>query len=418
MVNQEILSQKQANSENSSISLNADDAWGLDALEFLAAPTNSSEFLKNYFEKKPLVVHRNEPNRFKSLLSLERIDEIISGVDLKEGQIDMTHAHRNMTRADYIDSAGFADRGRIIEHYRNGASVILQQLHQLDPTLARFSQALERIFSCHIQTNIYLTPSSNQGFRTHYDNHDVLVAQISGAKSWRFYNTPVDNPYRGEGYNSQVHETGEITHEFVLEAGDFCYVPRGLMHDAISSGNEPSLHITIGIIGRTWAELVIEAVSEVALKDNAFRASLPPGYAHQDFDREIAREYFDGLVKGLSSKVTMDNAFDLFVDTFIRSRLADTRGALVAAHRPSLDSDTYMKRHAANWQLEVIKNDEGEPKKIRLLAAGGKLNFDYAHKPAIDKILEGKAFKAADLGDDAQLIIGILQSHGFIYRVS
>jgi ribosomal protein L16 Arg81 hydroxylase len=40
-----------------------------------------------------------------------------------------------------------------------------------------------------VQTNIYLTPASNQGFRTHYDNHDVMVVQVEGEKLWRFYNS-------------------------------------------------------------------------------------------------------------------------------------------------------------------------------------------------------------------------------------
>ncbi|KAF0111461.1 MAG: cupin 4 family protein [Hyphomonadaceae bacterium] len=419
MTNTDIVSLKERKTKmDSAIKLNPTDAWGENVLEFMGAPTTSSQFLADYFEKKPLVVHRDEPNRFKSLLSLERIDEIISGVDLKEGQIDMTHAKRNMTRADYIDGSGYADRGRIIDEFRNGASIILQQLHQLDPVLARFCQSLEKVFSCHIQTNIYLTPSSNQAFRTHYDNHDVFVLQISGAKSWRFYNTPVDNPYRGEGYNSNIHETGEITQEFVLNAGDFAYVPRGLMHDAVSSGDEPSLHITIGIINRTWAELMIEAVSEVSLKDKNFRASLPPGYAHPDFDREIARKYFNELVASLSSKVKMDNAFDLFVDTFIRSRVADTRGALVDAHRPHLASDTYIRRFDANWQMEDVPAFENKPARVRILAAGGRLHFDANHKPFIELITKGKLFKASDLGDDAMMLIGILQSHGFIKRIS
>jgi len=402
---------------DSSLKLNPNDAWGENVLEFMAAPTSSEKFIADYFEKKPLVVLRNEPSRFRSLLSLERIDEIISGVDLKEGQIDITHAKRNILREDYIDSSGYADRGRIIEEFRNGASIILQQLHQLDPLLARFSQSLEKVFSCHIQTNVYLTPSSNQGFRTHYDNHDVFVLQISGAKSWRFYNTPVDNPYRGEGFNSNIHETGEITQEFILNAGDFAYVPRGLMHDAVSTGDEPSLHITIGIINRTWAELMIEAVSEVSLKDKNFRASLPPGYAHPDFDRELARSYFNELVASLTSKVKMDNAFDLFVDTFIRSRVADTRGAVVDAHRQAADSDTYIRRFDANWHIEDTAAVENKPARVRILAAGGRLHFDAEHRAAIDLIVKGKPFKAADLGKDAATLIGILQSHGFIKRI-
>jgi bifunctional lysine-specific demethylase and histidyl-hydroxylase NO66 len=180
-------------------------------------------------------VHHDQPDRFASLLSIASIDRLIAGTDLKEGQIDLADASRNLTRDDYLDGNRYADRGAIVNHYRKGATIILQQLHALDPVLSRFCAAMEHVFSCHVQTNIYLTPASNQGFRTHYDNHDVMVVQVEGEKLWRFYNS-FAIPYRGEGFNSQRHEIGEVTHEFLLKAGDVAYVPRGLMHDARTSG--------------------------------------------------------------------------------------------------------------------------------------------------------------------------------------
>lgn len=394
------------------------EPWGASVVEFLIGPNSPSDFLENYFEQKPIVVLRQDSKRYKDLLSLQRIDDIISGVDLKEGQIDLTHAERSLTRADYLDGGGYADRGRIVEHYRNGASIILQQLHALDPMLARFCQAIEKVFSCHVQSNIYLTPASNQGFRTHYDNHDVFVLQISGAKSWRFYNTPVENPYKGEGYNSQIHKTGEITNEFVLNAGDCIYVTRGLMHDAISSGDEPSLHITIGIIGRSWAELMIEAVSEVALKDAAFRRSLPAGYARPDYNRETARLYFDKLLDAIKDNVKMDAAFDLFVDTFLRSRIADTRNAIVDAHKQISNESFYILRPEVNLQLNFIRDQNGTAKKLRILTAGGNVNFPAEDEEAIKLVMQGKAFKPTALGENSQNLIATLQSYGIIMRLS
>ncbi len=70
--------------------------------------------------------------------------------------------------------------------------------------------------------------------------------------------------------------------EFVLKAGECAYVPRGLMHDASTHGDEPSLHITLGLIVKTWADLMLEAVSEVALRHPPlfaapFPSLCPPG---------------------------------------------------------------------------------------------------------------------------------------------
>ena len=81
-------------------------------------------------------------------------------------------------------------------------------------------------------------------------------------------------------------EAGEVTEKFTLRPGDCLYLPRGLMHDAENVGEEPSLHITVGLITKTWADLLLEAISELALSEPGFRRSLPPGFAGRDFDRE------------------------------------------------------------------------------------------------------------------------------------
>ena len=89
--------------------------------------------------------------------------------------------------------------------------------------------------------------------------------QISGSKAWRVYGTAVETPFRGERFELGRHEAGEVTQEFTLNAGDCLYLPRGIMHDAENVGDEPSLHITVGLITKTWADLLLESISELAL---------------------------------------------------------------------------------------------------------------------------------------------------------
>lgn len=302
------------------------EPWLADALGYLIGADKKAEFLARLYESEPLVVAHDGPKRFAGLLSIDTIDRLVTNVDLREGQLDLADASRNLMRADYVDAAGYVDRGAVAELYRNGATIILQQAHQYEPVLARFCRALEHVFSAHVQTNIYLTPPNAQGFRTHYDNHDVFVLQIEGEKDWRLYDKPVDTPYRGEHFQSSAHAPGALRQSFKLAAGDVAYVPRGVMHDATSSG-AASLHITVGLITRTWADLMLEAVSEVALRAPAFRKSLPPGYARPDFDREEARAYIKKLAEIAANEIQLDPALELLIDTFIRSRAADNRDA-------------------------------------------------------------------------------------------
>jgi bifunctional lysine-specific demethylase and histidyl-hydroxylase NO66 len=398
---------------NAETRIHGTDPWERDPLAYLLAPHDTASFLADVYEQAPLVVRRNQPERFSGLLSIAAIDRLIAGTDLKEGQIDLANAAANLSRSDYIDAGGYADRGAIANLYRQGATIILQQLHALDPVLSRFCAAMEAVFSCHVQTNIYLTPPSNQGFRTHYDNHDVFVVQLAGQKDWRFYNS-FETPYRGEGFDSRAHLTGEVTHAFTLSAGDVAYVPRGLMHDARTSGDEPSLHITMGVMVKTWAELMLEAVSEVALREPMLRRSLPPGFARQGFERDALRPGFARMAALIGQELRLDPALDLFADTFIRSRGADTRGAIAGAGRPVDGTSVLLRRPNAPWRTEV----DGQA--VRIVTAGGARAFPVALAPALERALDGSTFTLADLPGDlaanqaacAELLsYGVLQRH-------
>ena len=76
-----------------------------------------------------------------------------------------------------------------------------------------------------------------------------------------------------------------------LRAGDTLYIPRGLVHEAIST-EEPSLHITVGMLSWTWFDVLLEAVEKLASADRQVRSTLPPAFARADCDRDAFRKTF------------------------------------------------------------------------------------------------------------------------------
>jgi len=383
--------------------------WAADALSWLIGPITHQEFFDRYYEREALIVRRDEPTRFAPLLSIAHLDGLIASADLRANTIDLADASRELDREAWVMDGGAVDRAVIAHQHALGATIILQQLHQSDPDLAAFCRAMEQTFSCHVQTNIYLTPPSAQGFHTHYDNHDVFVLQVEGEKLWRLYGTPVTTPYRGEGFERGKYDLGEKTSEFVLKAGDCAYVPRGLVHDASTSGDGPSLHITCGLIVKTWAEVVLEAVSEVALSEPEFRRSLPPGHAHRDYDRTQAQALFDRLMKILPERARMDSAFDLMVDGFIRSRDSDIAGAVISGALPLDPAQAYVLKATIPWRLA----EDGDT--LVLIAPGGDLDIKQAEEAAYRRALSGDPFVLADLGlDDADKVLRRLIAFGVI----
>lgn len=381
-----------------------------DVLQYMiGGATSNDEFINRYYEREHLIVHRDDPQRYAPLLSLEKIDRFIGSADLRGGMVDLADQARELHREDYVNDGNLIIRRDIIRQYQLGATVIMPQLHHSDPTLASFCQAIETKFSAHTQTNIYLTPPDRQGFPIHYDNHDVFVLQVSGEKLWRLYDVAVDTPYRGEGFQRNVHKVGQKRAEFVLRPGDCVYVPRGLMHDANTSGDEPSLHITVGLIVKTWADLMLEAVSQLMVEETGFRRSLPVGHAHHDFDRTDARKTFKALTAMITERAQMDDAFDLLADQFIRSRDQDVSRGILEATRPVTEDTVYCRREFVPWR---IADDEDL---VVLISAGGDSDFDASERAALERAMSGEPFTVKDLPtENAVEMIRRLTSAGAI----
>ena len=364
-----------------------------DPLSYLISPISKTEFFKTYHEKEALLSKHNDANRFHGLLSIDRIDEIIASTELPPSSLDMVRKEPPIERSYYTFKNGNIDRGAVIRHYQEGATIILPQLHLADEILAKFCRSLENVFSSHVQTNIYLTPGSSQGFNTHFDDHDVFVIQLSGTKKWRLYQKPIDNPYRGESFNTKDYKAGELQKEFELKEGECVYIPRGLMHDAISVGEKASLHITVGLIVKKWADLMLEALSEVAIRNPRFRRSLPPGFARPGYNNKSAKIYFDELINEFQKNSNFDKVFEVIKENFIRERTPNLRGSLIDTSSNFLKERLYIRR--PNLQAK-LKRDELE---TVIICGGGDLRFELKAYKVLQVILSGEPFSAASLGD-------------------
>jgi ribosomal protein L16 Arg81 hydroxylase len=310
------------------------------SFEWLIHPISREVFFEEYWEKQPLVVKRNEANYFCSLLSLDEVDRTITTLDLRYPNVTLKNADRKIAANDYIVRGDSLDVAKVYQLFGEGSTITLAFLDNVIPTLTSFCRGLEKEFSCPLQTNAYLTPPGAKGAKHHYDTHDVFVLQVANSKQWTTYGTPVELPLRGQDFDSSVHERGAPTLSFELDAGDLAYIPRGVVHDA-RSGENVSLHITVGVLSYTWADLLLELAADVSLSDPAFRKSLPPGFAREEFDRKKAGEAFRNLLQRLSAKAQFEEILDRFVDEFISTSPPLLRGQMAqmaSVDRLTIDS--------------------------------------------------------------------------------
>ena len=383
-----------------------------DLLRKLIEPLGVNEFLRDYYEKKPLLSPNNKCRNFDDLISLERLDHLLATSELPPASIDMARSEPPISKANFTFKSGNIDRGAVVRHYQSGATIIFPQINLAIDELANFCRNLEFELSCKVQTNVYLTPRNSQGFKTHYDDHDVFIMQIHGKKNWNLYQQAVEKPFRGEPFDSSEHEAGKLNLNFTMEPGDCLYIPRGYMHDATNVGSEPSLHITVGLLVKKWADLMLEVLSEVALNNSQFRESLPVGFAKKDFDMSNARTDFRKLVETFANEADFDNVFNMFKKEYYRTRKPNLKGALMQSSVGIETGTSYRLRE--NFQFAI--KSEGEQTVVS--CAGGDLKFSASSEAGLRFILEGNSFDTdhfSDLpNDEGKEIIEKLIAFGVI----
>lgn len=373
------------------------------ALDYLLAPCPVARFIDEVYEHTPLIVRRDEPGRYGDLLSIADIDRLVAGVEMRGDGLQLVRAKPKIVPRDYTLSNGIVDPIRVADLYAGGATIVLNQLQRLHPPLDALTRALETAFSAPFQANVYLTPAGGQGFPVHYDNHDVMVLQIEGDKAWRLYEAPIHLVFHGERFEPGVYDPGKTTDSFTLRAGDALYIPRGQMHEAAGGATGPSLHVTIGILAKTWTDLILEAVAGLALRDDEFRKSLPIGFARPDADLGAMRATFDDLIGRFESGAAFEEAYAVMRDDFVRRRRPQIAGSILGPC-PVVKADTRLvMRPNLAWRL--AEDDKG----LELLANGRTMRFRPDERQALERALSGEPFGAADLGGrlDGERALGL-----------
>jgi len=179
----------------------------------------------------------------------------------------------------------------------------LEETHR---SIGDLAQALELEFSSNVWANAYLTTKQGGAFNVHYDNHDVIVLQISGSKRWHLFGRTEEYPVHICDSARDIAPKAEEKID-TLCAGEVLFVPRGVWHRA-EVVDSPSFHITIGIKGDTGAEFVRSAAKDIT-RQALFRKYLPRvGGEHLLLEHEKKlKDFLHDWVEELSVKSFLDD---------------------------------------------------------------------------------------------------------------
>lgn len=211
-------------------------------------------------------------------LSLADVDEILARSSIRSSDLRVVADGRETPVGRLAAPGDGTALEQLYDRYRKGSTIVVKFLDERWQPLRELCADLTADLDARVQVNVYLTPPGARGLTPHFDTHDVFVAQVSGVKHWRIYDSPYPLPVPGQSYaeHRPGPDPGEPVDRFSMRPGDVLYMPRGCVHDA-TSGEEASLHLTIGVLPVLWSSLVRDAVRTAVERDERLRRAVPAG---------------------------------------------------------------------------------------------------------------------------------------------
>jgi JmjC domain len=379
------------------------------ALSRCIEPVDEESFLAGTWERRPLLVPRDQEGRFDDLLSLDELERLVTSGGLRYPGFRLVKAGEKLETRGYTSDVSWrpvpftamADVPRTLAEVERGATLVLQALHHTHPPLTAFCRDLEARLGHPVQANAYFTPRRSQGLPVHHDTHDVLSLQVTGEKRWLVYEPALELPLRQQRYRPDLGEPGEPVLDVVLRPGDTLYLPRGWLHQALTSETD-SLHLTIGVNVYSWLDAVRAALDECA-DDVEFRRSVPA-------DGGLQADLLERLRRRLEPEAVARRA----------------RGRLLGSRRPVLDGQWSELRALDELTMETPLEQRAtvlaELEGTTLLFEGKRIEFPAHVREELGALLASPGpIRACDLpgsldGDSRLVLVRRLVREGFLRR--
>lgn len=408
-------------------------SWTLDAL---FAPSGWQQFLQEAWQRRPWLVARDDRDFFSALASVEDVDFLIgANAGRDDFALSVMGGRIGATVAEGLRAGpqGRWTPARVYERLAMGATIRIGNAPRHLPAVARLATAFEAGLQTDIKINLYYTPRGSQAFAAHYDNHDVFIVQVSGAKRWRLYpearRWPVEVVHRGRlewfdrnaaiGYASVPQLDEDAAEDVVLHAGDLLYVPRGHVHRVCTLDDAPSLHLTVATPVVTWYEVCVHALLGAFRESEALREALPPDFATAPDN--IPPDRFAAVAAALARHVDADalrRATTEMGQRFLHSRRDHWQGMAATLER----CDTLSLDQPLRLRADLLWTLDRESTHLVVRYRGHQLPVPIRCESMLRHVLAGGVFRPATLpthlDDDSRLVFcRMALQHGLIVCV-
>jgi Cupin superfamily protein len=387
------------------------------SLSWLLEPLPVQTFLDDIWSKTHHHVIRDSPGYFDALLpGPSVVDDMLAAFRHEPSAVRMSRGKDKKGPDNYRLADGSLDLDGIRDDVAAGYTIVLDGVEQYLRPVGTLARSLEVALNFPVQVNAYVTPPQSTGLIPHYDDHDVLILQIQGSKTWHLY-VGADRPAREiQRDKDKAVDLASLPApiDLRLDPGDVLYVPRGRVHTAEANA-EPSIHLTVGIHAPTVLMLAIGALYSQSFHDDRLNARLPVRHLDDADLGATARALVREAVDGVHDSSAISDGLGLLAEVLIRRGTCPPVGQVASAK--AIDKQTRVAKYQPLYS-RVKFADNGVTLEFASLSISAGSDHDAAMRFVSSST---EPFRVGDLpGLDARQrtdLVRTLMMSGFLIRL-
>ena len=240
---------------------------------------SKEQFLKEYWQKKPLLIRQAYPN-FEPLIPADEL----AGMSLEE-EIESRIIMENGPDSPWQLISGPFEEDTFATLPKDKWTLLIQGVDQWVPEAADLLQDFNFIPNWRIDDLMISFATDGGSVGPHYDQYDVFLLQAEGQREWRIGQMCSEQDEFLKETKLRLLAKFEETDRWTLEPGDMLYLPPRLAHYGISQGNCQTY--SIGFRAPSQSELMHSLVDQIDASSDEDQRYGDPELALQAHSGEI-----------------------------------------------------------------------------------------------------------------------------------
>jgi 50S ribosomal protein L16 3-hydroxylase len=265
---------------------------------------SKEQFLKEYWQKKPLLIRQAYPN-FEPLIPADEL----AGMSLEE-EIESRIIMENGPDSPWQLISGPFQEETFGSLPEDKWTLLIQGVDQWVPEAADLLQDFNFIPNWRIDDLMISFATDGGSVGPHYDQYDVFLLQAEGQREWRIGQMCTEHDTFLKETKLRLLAKFEETERWLLEPGDMLYLPPRLAHYGISQGNGQTY--SIGFRAPSQSELMHSLVDQIDASSNEDQRYGDPELALQTHSGEIneaaLQQVRDFMIQALADPVLLSDA--------------------------------------------------------------------------------------------------------------